>query len=132
MRRIAVDDEIYAELERHVKGFEEPNDVLRRLLLGPVASPCSGSSASRAPGALKQLIDEGTVETGDTLHHTQVRKKRSFAAEIDPDGWVTTTLGSYREPSPALGQLVGTSINGWHNWIHDKSGKSLGQLRDQL
>lgn len=132
MRRIAVDDEIYAELERHVQGFEEPNDVLRRLLLDPKARSRSGSTASRLPGALQQLIDGGAVAPGDALHHTQVRKKRSFAAEIDPDGWVTTTLGSYREPSPALGKLVGTSINGWENWIHDKTGKSLAQLRDQL
>ncbi|GIG02109.1 restriction system modified-DNA reader domain-containing protein [Catellatospora citrea] len=130
VRQIEIDQEVYAELEKHVKGFERPNDVLRRLLLDPATEPSASANAS-APGALKQLIDRGLLAPGDTLKHVQVRKNRTFTAEVDAEGWVKTSMGSYREPSPALAKLVGTSIDGWHRWVHEKTGKTLRQLRDQ-
>ncbi|MFG1660683.1 hypothetical protein ACGFIY_29515 [Micromonospora chersina] len=134
MRRIEIDDDVYAELERNVKGFEQPNDVLRRLLLKN-AQPTTGSgavpspAAPSIPGALTLLIDQGFVKPGDTLSHVQVRKGRRFAATVEPDGWIRTDIGRYKEPSPALGKLVGTSIDGWAYWIHDPTGKSLRRLR---
>ncbi|WP_262285940.1 hypothetical protein [Micromonospora sp. MA102] len=134
MRRIEIDDDVYAELERNVKGFEQPNDVLRRMLLGK-SRPTPGSpgvpsaAAPSIPGALSDLIAQGFVKAGDTLRHVQVRKGRRFAATVERDGWIRTDIGRYREPSPALGKLVGTSIDGWAYWIHDPTGKSLRQLR---
>lgn len=134
MRRIEIDDDVYAELERNVKGFEQPNDVLRRLLLKN-AQPTAGSTgvpspaAPSIPGALTPLIDQGFVKPGDTLSHVQVRKGRHFAATVEPDGWIRTEMGRYKEPSPALGKLVGTSIDGWAYWIHGPTGKSLRRLR---
>jgi hypothetical protein len=48
------------------------------------------------------------------------------------DGFIETNLGLYKEPSPALGNLVSTQINGWANWKHVPSEKTLRQLRFQL
>lgn len=137
MRGIHVDDEIYAVLERNAQGFEQPNDVLRRLLLGPDhASPpgrsTSGGRARSVTGGLAALIAHGVVAAGDTLSHFQVRKNQRQTGVVEPDGWIKTDLGRYKSPSPALGDLVGTSINGWPNWIHDRSGKTLLQLRDEM
>ncbi|NHO85141.1 MULTISPECIES: hypothetical protein [unclassified Micromonospora] len=134
MRRIEIDDEVYAELERNVKGFEQPNDVLRRLLLekGHSRAAVSGmpnAAAPSIPGALTALIEKGLVQAGDTLSHVQVRKGRRFAAIIEADGWIRTDLGRYKEPSPALGKLTGTSIDGWAYWVHDTTKQSLRQLR---
>lgn len=136
MRRIEIDDDVYAELERNVKGFEQPNDVLRRLLLKNnqlkvVSTPVSSPAAPSIPGALAHLLAHGLVKAGDTLRHVQVRKGRRFAATIEPDGWIRTDIGRYKEPSPALGKLVGTSIDGWAYWIHDPTGKSLRRLRSE-
>lgn len=134
MRRIEIDDDVYAELERNVKGFEQPNDVLRRLLLGEgraasKSATAPSPAAPSIPGALSDLLGKGLIEVGDTLSHVQVRKGRRFAATVEPDGWIKTEAGRYKEPSPALSKLVGTSIDGWANWTHDPTGKSLRRLR---
>lgn len=137
MRRIEIDDEVYAVLEQNVRGFEQPNDVLRRLLLasGPAgegSTPTPNSSAAVIPGALAPLLAAGVVRAGDTLSHVQVRKARSFSAVIEADGWIRTEKGRYKEPSPALGELVGTAIDGWARWKHDETMKSLRQLRSEI
>lgn len=136
MHRIEIDDDVYAELEKNVKGFEQPNDVLRRLLLRTgeatkTSAPVPGRARLSIPGALAPLIAKGLVKPGDTLSHVQVRKGRRFAATVETDGWIGTELSRYKEPSPALGNLVGTSIDGWAYWTHDPSGKTLRQLRNE-
>jgi len=130
--RIEVDEEVYAVLERNVKGFEQPNDVLRRLLLPAAGQPMPSVSPRLERGALGRLLEAGLVAAGDTLTHVQARKKLTHHGVIEPDGYVKTARGTYREPSPALRELVGTSIDGWRNWVHDKTGKTLRQLRDEL
>lgn len=137
MRRIEIDDEVYAELGNHVKGFEQPNDVLRRILGLIERSPSvnQGAAASTPPsirGALSRLLDKGVIKAGDTLSHTQVRKGRTLTGTVEPDGWVRTELNRYKEPSPALGGLVGTAIDGWAYWTHEPSGKTLRQLRSDI
>ncbi|MFC4068194.1 restriction system modified-DNA reader domain-containing protein [Actinoplanes subglobosus] len=138
MRRIEVDDDVYAHLERHVRGFEQPNDVLRRLLFEQPQAPATSSSPGTTSttvirGKLKPLLEQGeTLKAGDTLTHTQVRKGRTFTATVEPDGWIKTDKGRYREPSPALSELVGTAIDGWAYWIHETSGKSLRTLRSEI
>ncbi|WP_329101714.1 hypothetical protein OG792_21835 [Micromonospora sp. NBC_01699] len=135
MRRIEIDDEVYSHLEARVQGFEQPNDVLRRLLLTPgtvtkSVSPSAGRQPmSSIPGALAELIAKGPVKPGDALAHVQARKGRSFTAVVEADGWIKTDLDRYKDPSPALGKLVGTAIDGWANWTHQPSGKTLRQLR---
>lgn len=135
MRRIEIDEDVYTELARHVVGFEQPNDVLRRLLLKDAPSS-NGREPTRTattsiPGALAALIAQEYIGPGDELVHVQVRKGRRFTATVEPDGWIRTDVKRYREPSPALGELVGTSIDGWAYWTHERSGKTLRQLRKE-
>lgn len=133
MRRIDVDEEVYAELERHVQGFEQPNDVLRRLLLTEAVSREPDAPASRgdAVGRLLPLIEAGMVQDGDELEHRKVRKGMTFKATVGSKGTVITNRGSHTSPSPALAELVGTQIDGWANWTHVPSGKTLRQLRTE-
>ncbi|HVF04912.1 MAG TPA: hypothetical protein VNA20_08740 [Frankiaceae bacterium] len=128
--KIDIDNDVYAYLERHARGFETPNDVLRRLLDVP---PAPAGAPARGPrGALAPLLDAGLVKPGDSLVHTQVRKGRTFRATIDAAGWVTTEQGRYRAPSPALRDFVGSEVDGWANWQHERTGRRLRDLRAQL
>lgn len=136
MPKISVDDEVYAVLEDNARGFEEPNDVLRRLLLGPNHAqprrrgPAGGGTRSPR-GKLAPLIASGAIKAGDTLTHAQVRKGQTWTAVVEPDGRIKTDQGRYVYPSPALGDLTGTSVDGWRSWTHDQSGKTLHQLRQE-
>jgi hypothetical protein len=137
MHRIEIDDEIYAHLEQNVKGFEQPNDVLRRLLFGE--APNDGDTPRKAPrpstaipGKLQTLLENDKVKAGDVLTHTQVRKGRTFTAVIEEDGWIKTEKGRFKDPSPALGAFTGTSVDGWANWIHEPTGKPLRVLRSEI
>lgn len=133
MRRIEVDDEVYAELERHVKGFEQPNDVLRRLLLKDTAPPRgTAGNQSLVRGRLWPLVEFGSIKPGDELRHNQPRKGRTFTARVDENGWIVTDHGPFKEPSPALAKLVGTQIDGWAHWTHVPSEKSLRLLRHEM
>jgi hypothetical protein len=128
--RIEIDDEVYAELERNVKGFEQPNDVLRRLLLKDVEPVAKSGPIRHGPhGRLKPLIDAGFVKPDDKLVHEQKRKGNRFEGTVTASGWISTEKGLYQTPSPALGSLVGTQIDGWAHWTHERTGNSLGQLR---
>lgn len=132
MHRIEIDDDVYAELERHVKGFEQPNDVLRRLLLKDKARAVKVDVTAGKRGKLLPLIESGFIKTGDKLKHEQTRKGNVFEAEVTDMGWITTGKGVYQAPSPALVDLVGSQIDGWANWTHAASGKSLRSLRYEL
>ncbi len=69
------------------------------------------------------------MKVGDELHHERVRRGDFLVATVAQGGQIQTEKGLYREPSPALKDLVGSDINGWHGWTHVKSGKTLRQLR---
>lgn len=132
MRRIEIDDEVYAELERHVKGFEQPNDVLRRLLLSDRAERVPSPRKPAAVGKLLPLIRAGLVSEGDVVVHERPRKGDRFEATIVESGWIRSDGTLYQAPSPALSHLVGSQIDGWANWTHQRSGKTLRELRLQL
>lgn len=127
--RIEIDDEVYAELERHVKGFERPNDVLRRLLLGDTTTAPIAVVSSRR-GKLLPLLQAQRIAVGDVLVHERKRKGDRFEATVAEQGWLDVNGRPYQSPSPALSHLVGSQIDGWHNWKHVKSGKTLRELRD--
>ena len=132
---ISVDDEVYGALVRNRQGFEQPNDVLRRILLsGESPKVVCGDAAGQAPriGRLSALVDAGLVDIGDQLRHERVRKGQVLVGEVIEGGSIRTVNGVYSAPSPALKGLVGTDIDGWHNWIHVRSGKSLRELRASL
>lgn len=128
--RIEIDDDVYAELERHVKGFEQPNDVLRRLLLKDTAE-ARPRLAPVAKGKLLPLLQAGLVEEGDRLVHERKRKGDRFEATVGESGWLIVDGDLVQAPSPALARLVGSQIDGWANWVHERSGKTLRQLRHQ-
>lgn len=132
VRRIEIDEDVYAELEKHVKGFEQPNDVLRRLLLKSAPSKPAASAGRmtlRGTRDMVELMRLGAIREGDELTHRQPRKGRSFTATVEPGGCIRTDVDVYREPSPALRDLVGSQIDGWKHWTHTRSGKTLRQLR---
>ena len=83
-------------------------------------------------GKLLPLIQAGIVTPGDKLKHEQTRKGNVFEAEVTDSGWITTGKGVYQAPSPALVDLVGSQIDGWANWQHVPTGKTLRQLRFKL
>jgi len=132
---IVVDDEVYNALAQHRRGFEQPNDVLRRLLFAsdddPIAHTANISSPPRL-GRLLPLMEAGLVKSGDELRHERVRKGQVLKATIAEGGLLRTEKGIYSAPSPALKALVGTEIDGWHKWIHTRSGKTLRELRNML
>lgn len=156
MHPIEIDDEVYRELERHVQGFETPNDVLRRLLLISMdpkdvarevvrsvreqgnTTPATWRVAVQPqtkqsfPGDLQDLLRRGLVGAGDELVHRQTRKGRTFKANVTEGGSIATEKRRYTAPSPALGELLGTEVNGWKGWTHVRSGKTLAELRDEL
>lgn len=146
MRRVEIDEQVYERLAQHAVGFETPNDVLRRLVLtddldasangkqadrAPAVSAAPAAQPTPLPGALQSLVVAGAVKPEDRLVHRQVRKGRSFAGHVDEHGCIRTDLGHYREPSPALRDLVGTQIDGWAYWTHEPSGKTLRRLREE-
>ncbi len=133
MHRIEIDDDVYAELGRHVKGFEQPNDVLRRMLLAEAAAEApSRTELAGRKGKLLPLLEGGLIKPGDKLRHVQTRKGNIFEATVTASGEIVTTKGTYPAPSPALVDFVGSQIDGWANWLHLPSGKSLRQLRSTL
>lgn len=156
MHPIEIDDDVYSELERHVEGFETPNDVLRRLLLismdptdvarelgksvreqdntTPPLRPVAVQPQAKQnfPGDLQDLLRRGLVAAGDELVHYQTRKGRTFKANVTEGGSIATGKRRYTAPSPALGELLGTSVNGWKGWTHVRSGRTLAELRDEL
>ncbi|MFF0541217.1 hypothetical protein ACFYTF_00085 [Nocardia thailandica] len=131
---ISIDDEVYQALVRNRRGFEQPNDVLRRVLFLEGGEPevVAAEPPTVQVGRLSMLLDAGLIEVGDQLSHRRVRKGQVLEAEVAAGGAIRTSRGIYAAPSPALGDLVGTAIDGWHNWIHVRSGKSLRELRSSL
>jgi len=129
MYRIEIDDDVYSELERQVQGFEQPNDVLRRLLLKE-APP--SPKKPLAPGKLLPLVEAGLIEEGDVLVHERPRKGDRFEATVTESGWLNACGVLYQYPSAALGNLVRSQINGWLNWTHQPSGKTLRELELEL
>ncbi|WP_433656864.1 hypothetical protein ACQPW1_36255 [Nocardia sp. CA-128927] len=134
-RSIEIDDEVYQALGHRVRGFESPNDVLRRLLIPNKSDIAPGDTAGPAKsqtGRLAPLISSNLVKSGDELRHERVRKGQTFVATVTPDGLIQTEKGVYVAPSPALRDLVGSQIDGWQNWVHTPSGMTLRQLRSSL
>jgi len=121
-------------LEESARSFEEFNDVLRRLLglddgkSVPTTAPLAPSDYISS--SLMPLIADGLIVPGDALQYVSAIDE-TYHGVVEADGWITTSLRRYRSPSAALTALVGSSISGWGNWTHVRSGKTLRQLRDR-
>ncbi len=130
VRRIMIDEDVYTELGRHARPFEQPNDVLRRLLFDDdPAAP----SREDADGALLSLIEAGLLRAGDDLIHRRIRKGKTYSARVERNGMIVTADGSvHSSPSRALSTQIGTSVNGWKSWVHVPSQRTLDELRAEL
>ncbi|WP_125791691.1 hypothetical protein [Amycolatopsis sp. WAC 01376] len=137
---VYIDHEVYVFLQEHARPFEDSvNDVLRRLLLEPgnIASQEQRSkspddTAQRRLGDLMPLIELSLLQSGDELVHEQPRKGIIQRATVTEDGWVRAKDQDFSKVSPALKACVGHEINGWRNWTHRTSGRSLQELREEL
>jgi hypothetical protein len=126
-RKIEVDEDVFEVLQREAVPFEdtEPNDVLRRLLLGHVPT-LRGEKA----GDLMPLLESGLLKAGDKLEHHRPRKGRTFTAEVTADGHIQLPdERRFAAPSPALKACVGSDINGWANWKVVRTGQLLQEVR---
>jgi hypothetical protein len=91
-----------------------------------------GRSVYDVSGSILPLIQAGLVRPGDQLHHERVRSGHLLVAEVTAGGRIETNAGTFNAPSTALGALLGYEVNGWRNWIHVRTGKTLAELRDLL
>jgi hypothetical protein len=138
MRRIEVDPEVYALLEAHARGFETPNDVLRRMLPwgdtqpGLTEGEGSRSGTLQRSGRLLPLMQASLINAGDNLAYHRTRKGDVLHARVGDHGAVVTERGEYESPSPALADLAGYQVDGWANWVHVPSGRSLRDLRSEV
>lgn len=134
MRRVDIDEDVYAWLEARVRGFETPNDVLRREVLG-LGPDSAAPEAEYVPrirqGALYPLIQAGLVKAGDELECHRSRSGETFRGTITEDGAIRTELGCFSKPSPALKAFVGSEIDGWASWMHVPTRTRLRDLRAQ-
>jgi Restriction Enzyme Adenine Methylase Associated/LGFP repeat len=94
--------------------------------------PPPGEERQERPrGELRGLLGAGRLLPGDRLIHTQTHRKRPFSARVTADGYVRLEDGQEsRSPSRALEEYVGKRIDGWTNWVVERTGQSLAELRD--
>ncbi|GGV44120.1 hypothetical protein GCM10010182_80780 [Actinomadura cremea] len=119
MRKIDVDDEVYAWLEKQAVGFDKPNGVLRRLagLDGGTVPQAGGQAGDGKDGALLPLIEAGRLQAGDMLVWRRPRKNETFRATVTRRGCIRLADGRvFTQPSPAAATLVGQQTNGWDVW----------------
>jgi Restriction Enzyme Adenine Methylase Associated len=87
-------------------------------------------TATRATGALKQLVDAGFLTGRSTVwgKHRGVRRE----ATVDGDGFLHLAGGGvHKSPSGAAVEVTGGSTNGWRFWHVDRgdTSVSLDELR---
>jgi len=141
VQTIEIEDEVFIQLQDRARPFiDTPNDVIKRLL-AEVGLGTQGASASPLPsappgvsttGRLSMLIEDGLVRPGDKVRHRRKRTGEVFEATITEGGClqVDGIPALFREPSPALRHFTGSQIDGWHNWVHVDSQRTLRDLRD--
>lgn len=135
MRRVLVDDDVYALLVGHVQpAGGTVNDVLRRLLLGDLRwLPVRAAALARTGvGDLMPFLTAGLIATGDELRYDQPRKQLVHRGTVTASGCVIAGDQIFRKLSPALSALVGHEASGWSHWRHTPSGRRLQDLRDEL
>ncbi|MED7928822.1 hypothetical protein SMD20_31555 [Nonomuraea sp. LP-02] len=122
MREILVDEDVYAYLQSRAQAWvEEPNDVLRRLLLG---------APGTEQGALKPLIEAGLLQPDEQLIWRRPRLGKVHNATVLADGRLRIESGEvFVKPSPACKALSGQEADGWAAWRRVLDGRSLKELR---
>jgi hypothetical protein len=141
MPTIEIEDEVFVQLQNRARPFiDTPNDVIKRLLaeVGVVTQGASATPFPASPpgvstvGRLSKLIEDGLVHPGDKVRHRRKRTNEVFEATITEGGClqVDGVPAPFREPSPALRHFTQSQIDGWHNWVHVDSQRTLRDLRD--
>jgi hypothetical protein len=84
--------------------------------------------------SINDLLAYRAVAGGDKLIWSRRVLKDSHEAVINADGTLSTSDGKkHRTPSGAAKHLNGNKpVDGWIAWKHQKSGKKLAELRDQI
>lgn len=96
-------------------------------------SPTSAErSLHEVTGSILPLIRAGYIAPGDQLVHQQKRSGVTRRATVTAGGRLETEAGTFKAPSSALRALVGYEVNGWAYWMHVRTGKTLGELRELI
>ena len=139
---IDIDDDVFAELQQRARPFlDTPSDVIRALIKAstklaagdPTVTPSGrpGVPGKVKIGKLDGLIDNGLIAPGDSLIHERKRSGEVFEATVSKRGCIVLPDDRwFREPSPALREYTRSQIDGWANWTHVQSGRTLRDLRD--
>jgi len=93
------------------------------------------STRTAIRGKVVDLLEEGLLQAGDTLHCT--RGGVRGAGIVAPDGQIIVDGVGYRAPSLAAGRSLGaessTGFGGWEMWhVGTLDGPSLSELRARL
>ncbi|MFG3342585.1 hypothetical protein [Glycomyces sp. NPDC048151] len=116
------------------------DEVLQRVLGLSVDTTVKVPAAVKVPagpvakdGSLAGLVNAGLIAVGDSLTFERPRLGQVFSALVADRGWIELEDGRrFSSPSPAAEAYVGGSQSGWECWKHDKSDKTLFDLRDEL
>lgn len=142
MPTIDIDEDVFAELQQRARPFiDTPSDVIRALISAsqklsegdPTVTPSGqpGVPGKVKIGKLDALIKQGLIASGDTLIHERKRSGDVFEASVSKRGCIILPDGRwFREPSPALREYTHSQIDGWANWTHVPTGRTLRDLRD--
>lgn len=83
---------------------------------------------------VSDLVDSGLLPVGSALRFTRPQIGEVYSAEVAADGGIVLADGQkFRAPSRAAMVAAGMqSVDGWHAWVVDSSGRSLDSLRADL
>jgi len=128
LRKIDVDDEVYAHLEQAATPLvDTPNSVLRRLL-GLDSDASTPKPGQTSP--LATLVASRRLSAGQRLTWHRHNHKKTHLAVVTEDGQLRLEDGTtHKSPSGACGAISGIAINGWSAW-HTEDGKPLQALRN--
>lgn len=137
MPTIRVDDEVYALLQAEAKPFvDTPNTVLRRKYgLDPDAAGSTANPPTAPAGRVGKLLDVGLLNPMDELTWDRRQHGRKHVAWVTKEGSLQLddgTIQVFATPSGAARHLAGYEVNGWRNWRHTRSGKTLDELWSEL
>lgn len=132
MPTIRVDDEVYALLQAEAKPFvDTPNTVLRRKY--GLDSEGAGSTAN-APtptpsGRVGKLLEAGVLNPMDELIWDRRQHGQKHVAWVTREGALQLNDGRiFATPSGAARDIAGYEVNGWRQWRHTRTGKTLDEL----
>ena len=131
---IRVDDEVYAALQAEAQAFvDTPNTVLR----GSSGSICGRDdhrqpAAGYAIGRIGKLLEDRILNPMDELTWNRRQHGMKHVAWVTREGALQLDDGTlHGTPSGAACHLAGYEVNGWRQWRHAASGKTLDELLNQ-